>query len=242
MSKHFLTLLVSLLFGTLGAWADGKPQASTEGNEQWYLIQFMNGGNAITADTQGAEITTSAAVGNAAQLWKFTGDDTNGYTITNKKGLTLYTPSGQKNNKVSASASPSGVTRYKIVPTTNGSYSGGYEIQPYNSSSVSMNLWGGPSENRGVGLWDKGDQNNAVSFTTEKAFNGTADLSIVPYPQNLEVTKEGALNFATITTLAYPDVDCLPHAEEFAAQWKAASGAELDLTEGRGSGNPQAVC
>ena len=237
MSKHFLTLLVTLFCGTLGAWADGKPQASTEGNEQWYLIQFMNGGNALTADTQGAEITTSAAVGNAAQLWKFTGDDASGYTITNKKGLTLYTPSGQKNNKVSASASPSGVTRYKIVPTTNGSYSGGYEIQPYNNATISMNLWGGPAENRGVGLWDKGDQNNAVSFTTEKAFNGTADLSIVPYPQNLEVTKEGALNFATITTLAYPDVACLPHAEEFAAQWKAASGAELELTEGQVDAN-----
>ena len=237
MSKHFLTLLVTLFCGTLGAWADGKPQASTEGNEQWYLIQFMNGGNALTADTQGAEITTSAAVGNAAQLWKFTGDDASGYTITNKKGLTLYTPSGQKNNKVSASTSPSGVTRYKIVPTTNGSYSGGYEIQPYNNATISMNLWGGPAENRGVGLWDKGDQNNAVSFTTEKAFNGTADLSIVPYPQNLEVTKEGALNFATIITLAYPDVDCLPHAEEFAAQWKAASGAELELTEGQVDSN-----
>lgn len=237
MYKHFLTLLATLFLGALSAWAEGKPQASTEGNEHWYLVQFMNGGNALTAETEGAEITTAAAVGSEAQLWKFTGSDADGYVLTNKKGLTLYTSGGQKNNKVSASSKANGVTRYKIVAATHASYKSGYELQPYNNASISMNLWGGPEENRGVGLWDKGDQNNAVEFVSEKELAAAAGFSIVPYPQSLEVTKEGALNFATITTLAYPDFASMAHAEEFARMWQNVSGVELNLVEGTEDAN-----
>ena len=43
----------------------------------------MNGGNALTAERAGAQITTATATGSDAQLWKITGDATNGYTFTN---------------------------------------------------------------------------------------------------------------------------------------------------------------
>ncbi|MBR2862028.1 MAG: family 20 glycosylhydrolase [Bacteroidaceae bacterium] len=232
MNKHFLTLLAALLLGALSAWAGTPPQASTNGDEHWYLVQFLNGGNALTAETDGAEITTAAAVGSAAQLWKFTGNASDGYVMTNKKGLTLYTSGGQKNNMVLASSAAGGVNRYKIVTTTNASFAGGYEIQPYNNAGVSMNIWGGPEENRGVGLWDKGDKNNPVEFVSEESLAATAGFSIVPYPQSLEVTQEGTLNFAAITTLAYPDQASKPHAEAFARQWEAVSGVALELVEG----------
>ena len=74
----------------------------------------MNGGNALTAETSGAQITTSAAVGNDAQLWKITGDTSNGYTFTNKKGYTLYVASASKNQMVHANTTPNGVSKFFI--------------------------------------------------------------------------------------------------------------------------------
>ena len=68
MKKHFLSLLCVLL-ASVHAMAQGFPTVSTEQETKWYLIQFMNGGNALTAETDGANITTSAAKGSKAQLW-----------------------------------------------------------------------------------------------------------------------------------------------------------------------------
>ena len=154
----------------------------------------MNGGNALTAETSGAQITTSAAMGSDAQLWKITGDATNGYTFTNKKGYTLYVGSAAKNQMVNAHTNASGVNKFFINATGNGSYSGGYEIQPKGNTNISMNLWGGPAENRGVGLWDKNDQNNAVQFTEAVAFENMGKISIIPQPLNITVGEE-AIDF-----------------------------------------------
>ena len=146
-----LTLLV-LLFSFVSAWAQSFPTVSTDGNAVYYLIRFMNGGNAFTATTNNAQISTSAATASDAQLWKIEGNDAEGYTFTNKLGLRLCATSSAKNTMVKASSSASGTTRFKIVKTTNSTYSGNYEIQPVGNSAVSMNLWGGPAENRGVGF------------------------------------------------------------------------------------------
>ena len=80
--------------------AQGFPSISTDENITWYLIQFMNGGNAFTAYSEGENITTSAAKGSDDQLWKITGDATTGYTFTNKKGYTLCVATGAKNDVV----------------------------------------------------------------------------------------------------------------------------------------------
>ena len=71
---------------TMQAFAEGKPTVSTPENEVWYLIQFMNDGNALTAESDGTQITISPATTDDSRLWKVTGDDTEGYTFTNKKG------------------------------------------------------------------------------------------------------------------------------------------------------------
>ena len=101
-----------------------------------------------------------------AQLWKITGNETDGYTFTNKKGYTLCVTSAAKNQMVKALKEPTGVSKFIISPTGNSKHSGGYEIHPKGNTNVSMNLWGG-SENRGVGLWDKDNNNNPVTFIEE---------------------------------------------------------------------------
>ena len=164
----------------------------------------MNGGNALTAETADTQITTATATGSDAQLWKITGDATNGYTFTNKKGYTLYVGSAAKNQMVKAAASATGVSQFFINATTNGTYSGGYEIQPKGDTGISMNLWGGPSENRGVGLWDKGDQNNPVQFVEYSVFENLGSISIIPYPAEMTVG-EGKLAVSSLTAITYPN-------------------------------------
>ena len=97
-----LLIFMSLFVTVAGLFAQGFPTISTDENTQWYLIQFMNGGNALTAKADG-QITTSAVTGEGSQQWKITGDETDGYTFTTKKGLVLYVDAAEKENMVKSS-------------------------------------------------------------------------------------------------------------------------------------------
>ena len=225
MKRHFLSLLC---FGMsmLGALAQGFPTVSTAENTVWYLIQFVNGGKAITAETSGVNVTTSAAVGKPSQLWKVTGSEVDGYQLTNKKGYTLHVASAAKEQMVQASATASGVSKFAI--TANGS---NFEIQPKSNTGISMNLWGGPSENRGVGLWDKGDKNNPVTFVDASALEAASKFSLIPYPQEFVVTQQGTLHVAALNTITYGSEAMKEHVEAFAAQLKTSSGITLTVKE-----------
>ena len=228
--KKSILFLLGLFMGVASVLAQGFPTISTDENTKWYLIQFMNGGNALTAENSGSQITTSAAMGSDAQLWKITGDATNGYTFTNKKGYTLYVNSAAKNQMVHANSNASGVTQFFIKETANSNYSGGYEIHPKGNTNISMNLWGGPSENRGVGLWDKNDQNNPVQFTEAVAFENQGKVSIIPQPLNMTVGEE-TFDFTKFTAIAYYGEQMKEHAEAFAAQLKKSAGISLEVKE-----------
>ena len=228
MKKLFF--IAALLLSAIGAYSQGFPEISNGENTKWYLIQFMNGGNALTAETSGAQITTAAALGSDAQLWKITGDATNGYTFTNKKGYTLYVNSAAKNQMVHANATASGVTQFFIKETGNSNYSGGYEIHPKGNTGISMNLWGGPAENRGVGLWDKNDQNNPVQFVEAAAFENMGKISIIPQPLNITVGEE-AIDFTKFTAIAYKGEQLKEHVEAFAAQLNTSAGISLEVKE-----------
>ena len=220
--------MLVLVTSALGALAQGFPTVSTADNTVWYLIQFVNGGNAITATAEG-EASTTSALGRPDQLWKITGNSSDGYQLTNKKGYTLYVSAAAKNEMVKAAATATGVNRFSIVAGN-----GGYEIQPKGNTGISMNLWGGPKENRGVGLWDKGDQNNPVTFTDASTLGMESPVSLIPYPQ--EVTMgEGVLNVAQLTTLTYGSDEMKDHIERFAAQLKRASGITLAVKKAAAS-------
>ena len=230
MKKSITTILALLLIIAQG-FANSFPTISTVENEVWYLIQFMNGGNAFTASGNNAQISTSAAVSSDAQLWKITGDATDGYTFTNKEGYILYVPSADKNQMVSASSTPEGVTKFHINATTNSSYSGGYEIQPVGNSAISMNLWGGPTENRGVGLWDKDNPNNPVTFMSAIQLEYQSKISIIPYPAQLEVTKEGYIDMNIFNAITYTDDYIKEYVTDFATQLEKTSGISLNIKE-----------
>ncbi len=229
MKKLLLTIL-SFVFGIALSTAQQFPETSTDENSKWYLIQFMNGGNALTANTDGAQISTESALGNDAQLWKITGDATNGYTFTNKKGYTLYVSSAGKNQMVKAATTPSGESKFLISTTSNNSFAGGFEIHPKENTSISMNLWGGPSENRGVGLWDKGDQNNPVQFTEAATFENLSSISIIPYPSEI-TAGEGKLAVSSLTAITYPSEETAGYAGDFAAMLAKTSGTTLTVKE-----------
>ena len=227
--KKIAMMLSCLLCTCMSIWAQGFPTISDAETTKWYLIQFTNGGNALTAKNDGAQISTSAALGNAPQMWKVTGNATEGYQFTNKEGLTLYVNSAAKNEMVHASANVAGkVAKFTITETSNNAF----EIHPKGNSNIAMNLWGGPTENRGVGLWNNADQNNPVTFTEVNAADDFKRISIIPYPASLTVTNEDVrLAVNSLTAIAYTGEQMKEHAEAFAAQLKKASGIELAVKE-----------
>ena len=226
--KKQLFLALALVASMSGVLAQGFPTISSNENTVWYLIQFMNGGNAFTAASEGANITTSAAKGSDDQLWKITGDATTGYTFTNKKGYTLCVATGAKNETVKAATSAAGVSKFAISVTENSDYSGGYEIQPMGNTAVSMNLTGGPAENRGVGLWDKKDKNNPVKFVDATVFENLGKISLIPYPQEITVS-DATFDFTKLNAIAYGSDGMKEHIENFAAQYEKSSGIKLDV-------------
>lgn len=229
MRKHFISLLCMLLASAYSI-AQGFPTVSTDEETKWYLIQFMNGGNALTAETDGANITTSAGKGSDAQLWKITGSKTQGYVLTNKKGYTLSVSSSEKNQMVRAQSSASGSYKFAINTSTASGYSDGYEIQPRGNTAISMNLWGGPAENRGVGLWDKGDKNNAVQFVDAETFERLGKIALIPYPSSLEMS-EGSLALSSLSAIAYTGAEMKEHVEAFAQQLATSTGIAVEVKE-----------
>ena len=160
--KKSAMMLICLLSTVCSMWAQEFPNISDKETIKWYLIQFTNGGNALTAKTDGGQIETAVATSDASQLWKITGSMTDGYQFTNKEGLTLYVNAASKNEMVYAASSVVGkITSFTITESSNNAF----EIHPKDNSNVAMNIWGGPLENRGVGLWNNADRNNPVTFT-----------------------------------------------------------------------------
>ena len=233
MKKLFLPLLFMLLTSAQTI-AEGLPKVSTEQETTWYMIKFMNGGNALTAATDNANITTSGATGSKAQLWKITGSEYDGYVLTNKLGYTLCVESVAKNQMVRAQAYATGINKFVFNPTTASGYSGGYEIQPKSNTAISMNLWGGPKENRGVGLWDKGDENNAVEFVDASSFIEEQEklgrTALIPYPAKLQ-TKDGELSLSSLSAIAYKGAEMKEHIEAFAQQLNLATGISVEVKE-----------
>ena len=222
-----ILFFMSLFVTMANLFAQGFPTISTDDNTKWYLIKFKNGGNALTARNEG-QISTGAVTGEGAQLWKITGNETDGYTFTNKKGLTLFVDEAKKDNMVKAATNARGVSQFFIKTTENSQYSGCYEIHPKDNTEISMNLWGGPEENRGVGLWEKNNQNNPVEFAEASTIVKLDKVDLIPMPQEITVS-DGAINLNNFSAITYKEKQLKEHVEAFAAQLKTSSGIELEV-------------
>ena len=227
-----------LLLCTILAWANigaqGFPTVSNGDDVKWYTINFMNGGKAIRAVTPEEEITVAASQDDDSRFWKITGNSTDGYRFTNRKGYTLYVNAANREEKLRSTASASkGICDFFINKTNNSKYSSGYEIQPKGNTGVSINLWGGPNDNRGAGLWNAGDENNPVQFNEVDiaAIEALRNVSIIPQPASLAVTKYEKFNLNTLNAITYNGETLEKHATDFAAQLEKASGIRLAVKE-----------
>ncbi|RRD77334.1 hypothetical protein EII14_07535 [Alloprevotella sp. OH1205_COT-284] len=225
--------LLFLLLGSLKISAADFPVVGTEQEPNWYLIRFQNSGDVISAPSSG-EVKIDRAKKSADRLWKLVGNDIEGYTFVNQKGLILSVNSNQKNQKLKAVASTSGVHQFFIKILTEGTFPGAFEVHPKGNASVSLNLWGGPNANRGVGLWDNGDPNNAITFVGLRELENLGRISIVPYPAELKIKKEGGLKFTTLNAITYPDEETRLYVEDFSRQLELVSGIKL-LTKPTGA-------
>lgn len=243
MIKKLLFLLCTLL-GITQAQAVDFPEISTPEKSVWYLIQFLNQGNVLEAQGDGALVRTAAASGSDAQLWKIEGDESNGFKLTSKTNQVLYVNSASKNGKFYSGNTPSANQLFRIVSTGNASYLGGFEIQPQSNAAVSMNQFGGAGVGKELGLWDKNDGNNPLKFMSLEEYQSIGKYGIIPYPTSLKERKEGTLALNTLTAITYvpsETQDIQNTVSSFAEQLKKTSGIELALKESTGTSEAKAI-
>lgn len=225
MKKRILSSLLLLSCAFAGLHAATKPTASTDEQTVWYVIQFLNGGNALTAQGDGEKVKTGVPTGKASQLWKLEGTDATGYTLTSKTGMVLYNETAQLNGMFYAGSTPNTYTKFRLQTTTNTTYSDGWVISPRSNNGLFMNQWAGAGTGKELGLWnDRSDGNQPLVFIEESEFLGDASpLPLIPYPNSL-VRGEGSLPLNGFASVTYADETAKPIAESLAAQLSTVSG------------------
>ena len=141
------------------------PKFSTEEQEHWYFINFLN--NNYTLLDQGANTNATLATADPVegQQWKFVGTASN-FQLISKLGNYAYingTGDAARVRTRSTSPYPAG---FSLVETTNSTYSPAWEIKAngVTGTNVCFNQWQGSKIGNNIGLWKTGDQNNPVAF------------------------------------------------------------------------------
>lgn len=159
-----------------------EPVFSTDGNETYFMIQFAKNGNDMASLGTGNQARVAAPSTASTHLWKFVGNASN-FQIVCKDGNYINVKSnqtaanGQTGDLLVMSATPD-ASGFSIVPTTNSTYAGAYEIKTNGSFSHKyFNQWGGADAGNSIGLWDAGDPNNPLFLVD------ASQVTIVdPYP------------------------------------------------------------
>ncbi len=225
--KKILSFLFALLCVGMVRAAE-LPTVSTAGNEVWYLIQFLNGENVLTAQGDGEKVIAGAPMAKDSQLWKLEGSESAGYTLTCKTGLKLYTTTTALNGMFHAAAAPASNTLFVIQTTTNTTYSDGFVISPKANTSVYMNQWGGASTGAQLGLWNnRSDANQPLTLVAVEDFLSSGQpLPLIPYPASL-TRGDGSYAASALTAITYANEASKPLAETFAAQFQTVTGQTL---------------
>ncbi len=227
--KKILCLLLPLFCVDMARAAE-LPTVSTEGNEVWYLIQFLNGENVLTAQGDGEKVMTGVPMAKDSQLWKLEGSASGGYTFTSKNGMKLYTSTTALNGMFHASSTPNNNTLFVLQNTTNSTYADGFVISPKANRDVYMNQWEGASTGALLGLWnDRADANQPLKFVKADEFLAEGmPLPLIPYPASL-TRGEGDYATSTLTTITYANETSKPLAEAFASQFQIVTGQTLTV-------------
>lgn len=232
MKKKILSVLLLWACVLTGLHAATKPTVSTDEQTVWYIIRFLNGGNALTAQADGEKVKTGVPTGKASQLWKLEGNDAAGYTLTSKNGMVLYNETGKQDGMFYAGTTPNAYRLFKLQTTTNSTYSDGWVISPKTNMGLYMNQWAGAGTGKELGLWnDRADGNQPLEFIEESEFlTGASPLPLIPYPNSV-VRGEGNLSIKYFAAVTYVDEAAQPIAERLAAALSAVSGKTFDVVQ-----------
>lgn len=237
MTRKLLLLLAVAMAALLPCRAADQPTVSTDEATVWYVVQFLNGECALEAKGDGAQVLTAMVDGSDDQLWKVEGDATQGYTLTSKSGLRLYTSTTVRDGKFYAASAPAQNDRFTWTTTTNTTYSDGFVLSPKANSSVYMNQWGGAGSDRELGLWnDRSDANQPFRFVEATSLPGADQtLDLIPYPRQLTL-QEGTLAVSELTAIGHADEATARYAASFAEQLRLTAGISLATTDAQPSG------
>lgn len=163
----------------LGAWDPGDgnnslgfvvasavmPTFSTEDNEVWYFIRFVNSQNTVLDQGAGQLARQAKADPVDGQQWKLVGNKDN-FQLVSKLGNYAFIGSSSDGNALQTRTGTPYSGGFSLVETTNTTYAPAWEIHDNNVSTANANLnqWRGTTVGNQIGLWAKGDQNNPLTF------------------------------------------------------------------------------
>ncbi len=176
MKKKIILISLSIVFSEISLIAQSLPKFSTDGNENWYYIQFKRGSAVVQDMGEGSYLMTADAIkGRPTQLWKITGTQ-NSCEIISKNGRHIYynNNSWSNNGRFVSSATESG--NLKLIATTS-TYAPAWELQSSAISGYSMNQWSGYGAGRELGAWTANDINNPFDFVS---VNDMTSIDTVP--------------------------------------------------------------
>ena len=167
----FMTMFVS----ASPVFAQGFPRVSTSQDEHWYYVKYLRSGNVLEdkGNKQNCRTASPQVMSSDRQLWKIVAakgsDADRKYQLVSRSGRTLYVNGTDPNSsRFMTGATAAGTNTFHIFHSSNNSFgSGAFEIAPDSTGSYAMNQVGEIKVGQLVGLWDKGDINNVLSFVTK---------------------------------------------------------------------------
>ena len=167
----FMTMFVS----ASPVFAQGFPRVSTSQDEHWYYVKYLRSGNVLEdkGNRQNCRTASPQVMSSDRQLWKIVAakgsDADRKYQLVSRSGRTLYVNGTDPNSsRFMTSVTAAGTNTFHIFHSSNNSFgSGTFEIAPDSTGSYAMNQVGEIKVGQLVGLWDKGDINNVLSFVTK---------------------------------------------------------------------------
>lgn len=170
MKKLFSLLFLFCAFVLATSAQSDLPTFSTKESPVYFRVKFRTGGNYLQDNGSGQKMTVASTTSNS-QLFAFIGTrdkfvmrSRNNNYVQFIDGATHFTTTN----------SESAATDLSLL---DGNSLGFFEIAKATDHSKAMNQWGGTSNGANLGLWNKGDNNNTLSFIDPSDY---VEYSITP--------------------------------------------------------------
>ncbi|AKU70596.1 glycoside hydrolase family 95 protein [Prevotella fusca JCM 17724] len=173
--KCICAAFMTMFLSASPVFAQGFPRVSTSQDEHWYYVKYLRSGNVLEdkGNKQNCRTASPQVMSSDRQLWKVVAakgsDADRKYQLVSRSGRTLYVNGTDPNSsRFMTGATAAGTNTFHIFHSSNNSFgSGAFEIAPDSTGSYAMNQVGEIKVGQLVGLWDKGDINNVLSFVTK---------------------------------------------------------------------------